>query len=122
MKAIVVDDSRAMRMVLKKQLASLGYDVMEAGNGQEALDVLRKESVGLAVVDWNMPVMSGIELVKALSAEAMLKTLRVLMVTSEADVSMMERALAAGAHEYLMKPFTPDALRDKLSLLGLPGT
>ena len=121
MRVIVVDDSRSMRIIIRKQLVAAGFDVVEAEQGRDALDKLRsaESPVGLALVDWNMPVMSGLELVQAIRADAELAKLRILMVTSESELSSVERALQAGANEYLMKPFTADGLRDKLELLGV---
>jgi two-component system chemotaxis response regulator CheY len=123
MKALVVDDSRAMRMVLRRTLTNLDFEVLEAGDGQEALDVLAalpKDGLpDVALVDWNMPVMDGLSFVTAVRAQPDLRRITLMMVTTESEHSQIVRALAAGAHEYLIKPFTPDALVDKLSLLGL---
>ena len=120
MRALVVDDSRAMRLVLKKQLTHLGFDIVEAAHGGEALERLRARdtSVNVALVDWNMPVMSGLELVKAIRSDPELAWLPVLMVTSESELEAVAVALEAGANEYLMKPFTEEGLRDKLELIG----
>lgn len=129
MKALVVDDSRAMRMVLRRTLTTLGYgEVVEAGNGREALDALDPAALpDVALVDWNMPVMDGLAFVGAVRADAMFRPMTLMMVTTESEQSQIVRALAAGAHEYLIKPFSPEALTDKLALLGLlpmptPGT
>lgn len=121
MRALVVDDSRAIRSVISRMLREMGYSVVEAGNGQEALDQLA--AVGfvpdLALLDWNMPVMDGFTLLTALRADAKYSSMRIMMVTTETEMDRMQAALVAGANEYLMKPFTPDALRDKLGLMGL---
>ena len=125
MQALVIDDSRTMRMVLRRQLELLGYSVLEAGDGQQALEVLEGLAASgdalpvLATVDWNMPVMNGLELVKAVRADPGLRDVTLMMVTTEAEHGQIVRALAAGAHEYLIKPFTSDALVDKLDYLGL---
>lgn len=120
MKAIVVDDSRAVRKVLSKMLREIGFDVREAPDGKAALDsLLLDPDVGLALVDWNMPVMTGIELVEALRKDARFQRVRLMMVTSEAELSQVSRAMAAGADEYVMKPFSRDVIEDKLRLLGL---
>lgn len=122
MQALVIDDSRTMRIVLRRQLEQLGYDVVEAGDGQQALDVLesrRDAPPVLATVDWNMPVMNGLDFVKATRSEPAFRDVTLMMVTTEAEHGQIVRALAAGAHEYLIKPFTPDALVDKLDYLGL---
>ena len=95
---------------------------MEAGDGDQGLQRLREGALpDLAVVDWNMPVMNGIEFVSAVRRLPALDALRVLMVTSETEVERVAGALHAGANEYLMKPFTAEALAEKLALLGLAG-
>ena len=122
MQALVIDDSRTMRMVLRRQLELLGYGVLEAGDGQQALEVLAAHADAppvLATVDWNMPVMNGLEFVKAVRADGHLRDVTLMMVTTESEHGQIVRALAAGAHEYLIKPFTSDALVDKLDYLGL---
>jgi two-component system chemotaxis response regulator CheY len=120
MKALVIDDSRAMRMVVRRIVAGLGFEVVEAGNGEEALAVLAaSEPVDVALIDWNMPVMNGLEFVVAVRAQREHRNLTLMMVTTESERSQIVRALAAGAHEYLLKPFTEDALVSKLALLGL---
>jgi two-component system chemotaxis response regulator CheY len=122
--AIVVDDSRAMRMLMGRLLTDIGFEVAEAGDGCQALDSLRERlaqnPVQLALVDWNMPEMSGIELVEAVRADPAFAALRIVMVTTETELSQVTRALDAGADEYLMKPFTRDDVVGKLELLGLP--
>jgi two-component system, chemotaxis family, chemotaxis protein CheY len=120
MKALVIDDSRAMRMLVRRIVAGLGFDVVEAGNGQEALDVLAAgEQVDVALIDWNMPVMTGLEFVNAVRADPAHRGITLMMVTTESERSQIVRALAAGAHEYLIKPFTGDAMASKLAMLGL---
>jgi two-component system chemotaxis response regulator CheY len=121
MRAIVVDDSRSMRMILRKQLSSAGFEVVEAEQGRDALDKLRamSQSIDVALVDWNMPVMTGLELVEAIRADGTLSRVRILMVTSESELIFVEKALQAGANEYLMKPFTMEGLLGKLELLGI---
>ncbi|PPK66505.1 two-component system chemotaxis response regulator CheY [Actinokineospora auranticolor] len=121
MLGIVIDDSRAMRKILRGLLADLGFEVLEAGNGQEALELL--QSTGrvpdLALVDWNMPVMTGLEFVVEARKIAELRQMTLMMVTTESEHGQIVRALAAGAHEYVIKPFTRDGIIDKLALLGL---
>jgi two-component system chemotaxis response regulator CheY len=121
MLALVIDDSRAMRMILKRIALALGYEVREAGNGREALDLLEAETEVpvVALVDWNMPVMNGLDFVTAARKDARLRTMSLVMVTTESEHSQIVRALAAGAHEYIIKPFTPDAIEEKLALLGV---
>jgi two-component system chemotaxis response regulator CheY len=121
MKAIVVDDSRAMRMMLKRMLEGLGFDsILEAGHGGEAMDRLRESGpTDLALVDWNMPMVNGFDFVKLVRAVDAYRSMRVMMVTTEADVGNVTRALEAGADEYLMKPFSKESVAAKLQLLGL---
>jgi two-component system chemotaxis response regulator CheY len=109
-------------MILGRQLRSLGFDVVEAEDGQAALAKIREQGpFVLALVDWNMPVMNGIELVRALRKDRALDSLQIMMVTTETEPEQISCALAAGANEYLMKPFTAETVADKLGLLGLRG-
>jgi two-component system, chemotaxis family, chemotaxis protein CheY len=119
--ALVIDDSRAMRGILKRILLPLGFEVREAANGKEALDLLWNEDLSpeVALVDWNMPVMNGLEFVIAVRKQKHLRQMTLMMVTTEAEHGQIVRALAAGAHEYVIKPFTADAIVDKLAYLGL---
>jgi two-component system, chemotaxis family, chemotaxis protein CheY len=120
MRALIVDDSKAMRMILKKTLTQCGFDeIDEAANGLEALAVLEDiEWADVVLVDWNMPEMSGIEFVERVRADSLYDDVPIVMVTTETEVTQMIRALEAGANEYVMKPFTAEALREKLDLLG----
>jgi len=120
-KALVVDDSRAIRMILGRTLKELGFEVREASNGIEALAVMEveKSSVTLVLADWNMPEMNGLELLKRLRQNSELSSLVIIMVTTETEVDQMVVALQAGANEYVMKPFTKDILVEKLQLVGV---
>ncbi len=120
MKALVIDDSRAMRSILSHILRQLGCDVSEACNGRDALRQLGDlDQVELALVDWNMPELNGIDFVRQVRADARYDGLRLMMVTTETETSQVAMALQAGANEYVMKPFTKDIIREKLELLGL---
>jgi two-component system chemotaxis response regulator CheY len=120
MRALVIDDSRTMRRIVADMLGELGFEATQAANGREALDLLEAgETFDLACIDWNMPVMDGLEFVVAVRAAREWRDLTLIMITTEAEQGQVVRALAAGAHEYVMKPFTPDALASKLTLLGL---
>jgi len=120
MRALVIDDSRAMRRIVSGILAGIGYETAEAADGRQALDLLEAgETFDLACIDWNMPVMNGLDFVVAVRANRAWRDMTMMMVTTESEHGQIVRALAAGAHEYLIKPFTPDAMRDKLELLGL---
>jgi two-component system chemotaxis response regulator CheY len=120
-KALVVDDSRAIRMILGKTLKELGYEVHEAANGREALDVIavEKNAVTLVLADWNMPEINGLELLKRLRQNPDLASVVVVMVTTETEMDQMVEALDAGANEYVMKPFTKEILVEKLQLAGI---
>jgi two-component system chemotaxis response regulator CheY len=120
MKALVIDDSRTMRRIVSRILIDFGYEVTEAADGQQALDALTNAPLpDLACIDWNMPVMDGLTFVSRVRADQRLRGITLLMVTTESEYGQIVRALAAGAHEYLIKPFTPDALQEKLAILGL---
>ena len=120
MRALVIDDSRAMRRIVTGILEGLGYEVRDAGHGREGLDVLAGGWVpDLCCVDWNMPVMDGLQFVSAVRNNPAWRSVTIMMVTSESEHTQIVKALAAGAHEYVIKPFTADAIRDKLALLGL---
>jgi two-component system, chemotaxis family, chemotaxis protein CheY len=118
--ALVIDDSRAIRLILARMLRDLGFEVDEATNGREGLTRLEVGvTPDLVLVDWNMPEMSGIEFVTAARKPPYSSTARLMMVTTETEVPQMVRALEAGADEYVMKPFTREAIVEKLQLLGL---
>ena len=120
MKAIVNDDTRAMRMLLTQMLRDMGFDVSEARHGREALTYLdANRDIDLALVDWNMPEMNGLEFVEAVRRDDRFTALRLMMVTTETEMAQVIRALDAGAQEYVMKPFTRDVIDEKLRLLGL---
>ena len=122
--AMVIDDSRAMRGILKKILLPLGFEVREAGNGRDALDQIWNDDLqpDVALVDWNMPEMNGLEFVIAVRKQKHLRQMTLMMVTTESEHSQIVRALAAGAHEYVIKPFTADAIIEKLRYMGLAPT
>jgi two-component system chemotaxis response regulator CheY len=119
--AMVIDDSRAMRGILKRILLPLGFEVREAGNGRDALDQLWNEDLHpqLALIDWNMPEMNGLEFVVAVRKQKHLRQMTLMMVTTESEQGQIVRALAAGAHEYVIKPFTAEAIIEKLAYMGL---
>jgi len=117
---LVVDDSSAIRLILKKMLLDFGFDVLEATNGRDALERLAEAGpVGLALVDWNMPEMNGFEFVQAVRTDPTRNGMRIMMVTTETEIEQVRLALDAGADEYVMKPFTPDIISEKIQLLGL---
>lgn len=119
-RALVVDDSRAIRSIIGRILSESGFEVTEATHGGEALECLRSAGpFDLAMVDWNMPEMNGYELVSAVRANPDWASMRIVMVTTETEMAQVSRALEAGADEYVMKPFTREILHAKLELLGL---
>ena len=119
MHCLIVDDSRAMRRILRTIVQKIGFETVEAENGRIGLDRLHETSdVGLALVDWNMPVMDGLEFIEAVRADESYRSLKLVMVTSETDPTRMARALMSGADEFAMKPFTEEILIDKLKLIG----
>ncbi|MFN7938574.1 MAG: response regulator [Bryobacteraceae bacterium] len=119
-RAMVVDDSRAIRLILTRTLAEFGYDVCQAANGKEALSVLEgHQDVSLVLVDWNMPEMNGLEFVKNVRADDRYGEVKLMMVTTETQVEQMITALEAGANEYVMKPFTKEVIEGKLRVLGV---
>jgi two-component system, chemotaxis family, chemotaxis protein CheY len=120
MRALVVDDSTAMRTILSRMLRELGLEVAEARNGREALEYIAGHGpADVMLVDWNMPEMNGLELVRAVRQDLGQRQVMMMMVTTETETAQMVKALAAGANEYLMKPFTKEALIEKLDLLGV---
>jgi two-component system chemotaxis response regulator CheY len=120
MRALVIDDSKAMRMILKRELVALGFEVFEAGDGQEALSRLAELGpVDVVLVDWTMPGMDGMTFVHQVRAEAAYEEMRVVMITSESDPAQIFHALMAGVDEYATKPITREALAEKLGLVGL---
>jgi two-component system chemotaxis response regulator CheY len=117
---MVIDDSRAIRMILASTLTELGYEVCQAANGKEALDAVDRESaISLFLVDWNMPEMNGLEFVKRLRLDSRYLSVPLMMVTTETEIQQMAAAIEAGANEYVMKPFTKEIIADKLRLMGL---
>lgn len=120
MRAMIIDDSRTMRSILRRIVTGLEFEAFEAGHGQEALDQMESGHVpDLCLVDWNMPVMDGYTFITRVRAKPEWRNVTLMMVTTESEQGQIVRALAAGAHEYVIKPFTPDAIVEKLELLGL---
>ncbi len=120
-RALVIDDSRAMRMILSKALAEAGFDIVQASNGREGLEAMDREgaSLQLVLVDWNMPEVTGLEFVERVRARPEFNSVPLMMVTTETEIEQVAKALEAGANEYMMKPFTPEAVEDKLRLMGI---
>lgn len=122
MRALVIDDSRAVRAFIRPILSEMGFEVCEAGNGQEGLDRLREyPETGIVLVDWNMPIMDGLQFIQVVRADPAYRGLRIVMVTTETESDQMNRAMAAGADEYVMKPFSKEVLVAKLSIMDVFG-
>lgn len=119
MKALVVDDSMTIRRIVIKALAEIGIsEAVEAGDGDDAVTAAKADTFNIVLMDWNMPKMSGLDAVKAIRA-AGVKT-PIIMVTTEAEKTRVIEAIKAGVNDYLIKPFTPQQLGDKVkSILGL---
>ena len=121
MKILVVDDSSTMRRIIKNTLNRLGYkDLLEAEHGADAWNVLQKNSdISVLITDWNMPEMNGLELVKKVRAEEKYVDMPIIMVTTEGGKAEVITALKAGVNNYIVKPFTPQVLKEKLgAVLG----
>jgi two-component system chemotaxis response regulator CheY len=112
MKVIVADDSRVMRSIIEKTVRSLGHEVIHAANGQEVLDLLERadHEVNLVLLDWNMPVMNGIDVLSHMKSHNLGRDIAVLMISTESEDGRIEQAIRAGAKGYLSKPFTPEEL------------
>ena len=120
MRALIIDDSRAMRSILGGILDEAGFDTVPVADAEEALALLESDhDFELALVDWNLPAMSGLELVAALRKMPALDHLRLMMVTTETQMDRVREALHSGADEYIMKPFNKEMLLEKLTLLGI---
>jgi two-component system, chemotaxis family, chemotaxis protein CheY len=116
MKFLVVDDSSTMRRIVINTLTKAGYsEFAEAGNGTEGMAELAKSPVDMVITDWNMPVMNGLEFVRAIRANAGSKDVPVLMVTTNAAKDDILEALKAGVNDYVIKPFTPDVIKTKIT-------
>lgn len=120
MRVLIVDDSRSMRMILRRMMVEIGHtDICEAEHGVQALSHLDSFEAELALVDWNMPVMNGLEFVEAVREARQFDRMKVMVVTSESSARIVYDALKAGADEYAMKPVTREVIEDKLQLMGL---
>ena len=120
MRAMIVDDSKAMRAIIGRIVKGLGFEVSEAADGQAALEKLTLDGpCELALIDWNMPQMNGYELLQTLRADPKYKDMRIVMITTESAIAQIQEALQGGANEYLLKPFTAEDLVAKLGMIGL---
>ncbi|MGD0505623.1 MAG: response regulator [Steroidobacteraceae bacterium] len=119
MKAIIIDDSRSMRAILAGWLKEQGFEIIEVADGKAAMEVFRRSGpLDIAVIDWNMPVMNGYELIVELRCIPTFDSMPILMVSTEGSEAQQAEALAAGANEYLAKPVMEEAFIQKLQKLG----
>ena len=116
---LVVDDSKVVRMVARKILEGLSFGVIEAEDGQKALDACAAEMPDAILLDWNMPVMSGIEFLRALRSMEGVEQPIVVFCTTENDMAHIQEAISSGANEYIMKPFDSEIIESKFSQVGL---
>ncbi|MBZ4681676.1 response regulator [Thermodesulfobacterium sp.] len=115
LKILVVDDFATMRKIIKNILTQLGFkNILEADDGSSALELLKKEKIDLIISDWNMPKMSGLDLLKAVRNDPNLKDILFVMVTAEAQKDNVIEAIKHGVNQYIVKPFTPETLKEKL--------
>ena len=118
MRILVVDDFSTMRRIVRGILRQLGFEnIVEAENGTEAFKAVQDGGIDFVVSDWNMPVMNGLDLLKNIRAEESIKNTPLLMVTAEALKENVVRAISSGANNYVVKPFTPDVLEEKITAI-----
>ncbi|WP_300454991.1 response regulator [Desulfobacula sp.] len=119
---LIVDDSLPMRSVIKRTLKAAGYgssELLEAANGKDALELMNNSWVDMIITDYNMPVMNGLELIKALKKDDLSKDIPVVVVSTEGNASKIKEFMSSGAHGYITKPFTAETIRDLIvTILG----
>ncbi len=119
MKCLVVDDSKIVRKVVRKIVENLGFEVVEAEDGKAAIDQAKAAPIDVMILDWNMPVMDGLECMKQLRADSSVHQPKIIFCTTENDFSKIQTAMMAGADEYVMKPFDEAIIAGKLRQLGI---
>lgn len=120
MRALIVDDSRAIRRLVGEMMKQMGFEVFEARDGIEALQQLEDHGApDIVLLDWNMPLMNGLEFTQAVRSHPEYQELPLMMVTTETEKNRMRSAIRAGVNEYVMKPFDKETIRTKLHTLGL---
>lgn len=120
MRALIVDDSRTMRMIVGNILHEIGFETGNAAHGLEALEWIQTHGFPeIACVDWNMPEMNGLDFVREVRQRQGHETMKILMITTESEANNVSAALESGANEYLMKPFTKEAVIEKLALMEI---
>jgi len=119
MRALIIDDSRAMRTILQKIMGEVGFEAVTAANGNEGLETLQNtDGIELVLIDWNLPGMNGYEFACAVREMSRFNDVKLMMVTTETEIENVSKALDAGVNEYVMKPFTKETIQEKLALLG----
>ncbi|MFO0109487.1 MAG: response regulator [Alphaproteobacteria bacterium] len=116
---LIVDDSKIVRKVMRKIIEPMGFNILEAEDGQQALDAFKEGGIELVMLDWNMPVMNGMEFLLKLRANTTIAQPMVVFCTTENEFSKIQEALMNGANEYVMKPFDEEIIRGKLEQLGM---
>ena len=116
---LVVDDSKIVRVMARKILEGLGFEVFDAENGQEALDFCIKAPPSCVLLDWNMPVMNGLDFLKKIRGESVGKGIKIIFCTTQTDAESVKQGMSAGADEYIMKPFDEGVIKSKFSEVGL---
>jgi two-component system chemotaxis response regulator CheY len=116
---LLVDDSRTIRRAVRAMMAGLSFEVTEAADGAQALAACEKAFPEVVLLDWNMPIMSGLDFLKALRAKPGGGAPIVIFCTTENSIEQIQAGLAAGANEYIMKPFDQEILKDKLAQVGI---
>jgi two-component system, chemotaxis family, chemotaxis protein CheY len=119
-KILLVDDARTVRLICRRVVSAMGFESLEAENGEVALQIVRDNAdLDLILLDWHMPVMDGITFLRTLRSDRTLAQPRVVMCTTQNDIQDISDALTAGADEYIMKPFTEEIIREKLLEAGV---
>ena len=116
---LVVDDSKIVRKIVRKIVENLGFGVIEAEHGREAIDQIRAHPVDVIISDWNMPVMDGMECMKEIRADATINQPKIIFCTTENEFTKIQQAIMAGADEYVMKPFDEAIIAGKMRQLGI---
>ena len=120
-KALIVDDCLTERSIYARMLSNIGIESLVADNGLAAMDILAEDdSISLMLVDWNMPLLDGLSLTQNIRAQNKFNQTKIIMITSRSELVDIEGALQAGVDEYIMKPITNEALKEKLTLLNIP--
>lgn len=116
---LLVDDSSVVRKIIRKIVEDLGFNVLEAYDGKNALEVCSQETPDIILLDWNMPVMDGMEFLKAYFPQKQQNGTKIIFCTTENDIMKIQLALSEGADEYIMKPFDADIIKTKFMQMGL---